>query len=68
MTDVHYALAIDLGAGGPKRTLVSNRGEIVCHTNEETPVSFLPDGGVKHDPRQCWDFHVLRHPQIRLRR
>ena len=53
-SDTLYVLAIDLGSGGPKVALVSDRGELVDHTFEPTATQFLPGGGVEQDPHAWW--------------
>lgn len=49
-----YILAIDLGSGGPKVALVSDRGEIVAATRRSTSLVFLADGGVEQEPEGWW--------------
>jgi xylulokinase len=48
-------LAIDLGTGGPKVALVSNRGNVLAHATKDIPVRFLPGGVAENDPREWWN-------------
>lgn len=50
----HWALAIDLGTGGPKVGLVSNTGRILGGEFEPVPLHLLPDGGAEQDPDDWW--------------
>jgi len=50
-----YILAIDLGTNGPKVALVSTHGEVLDYEFEETPISFLPNGGAEQDPDDWWN-------------
>ncbi len=54
-TSAHYIIAIDLGTSGPKVGLVSDRGEVLDHEFEETPLIFLPNGGAEEDPAVWWE-------------
>ncbi len=49
-----FALAIDLGGGGPKVGIVSSQGELVAVTRRSTDTYLLPDGGAEQDPEQWW--------------
>lgn len=49
-----YVIAIDLGTGGPKVALVSERGEIAGWEAERNDVSLLPGGGAEQDPADWW--------------
>ncbi len=53
-TDATYVLAIDLGSGGPKVAIVSDRGQIVARTSGSIRTLFTPDGGGEQDPDQWW--------------
>src|SRR5437762_2008649 len=53
-TDALYVLAIDLGSGGPKVAIVSNRDQIVARTSGTTHTLFTPDGGGEQDPDEWW--------------
>jgi xylulokinase len=48
-----YILAIDLGSGGPKVILFSERGELVASASRRTETILTPDGGGEQDP-ECW--------------
>lgn len=47
-------LAIDLGTGGPKAALVDERGGIVAHEFEATPIDIDGDGCAEQDPDAWW--------------
>ena len=49
-----FALAIDLGTGGPKVGLVNLAGQVVGSATTAVPLLFLPDGGAEHDPAEWW--------------
>lgn len=49
-----YVLAIDLGSGGPKASLVSDRGELFARTSRNTSTVLTPDGGGEQDPDGWW--------------
>ncbi len=49
-----YVLAVDLGTGGPKVALVSQRGAVVAHAIRPVPTTLLPGGGAEQDPEQWW--------------
>lgn len=52
--DERYVLAFDLGSGGPKVALVSNRGRLVGCVRHETSTRVLPGGGAEQDPGEWW--------------
>lgn len=54
MKEKNYILAIDLGTSGPKVALATATGQIVATSVTETPVIFLPGGGVEQDPEVWW--------------
>jgi xylulokinase len=49
-----YVLAIDLGSGGPKVALFSDRGELVDRSSDAIATKFTPDGGGEQDPDEWW--------------
>lgn len=49
-----YVLAIDLGSGGPKVVLVSDRGTLIDFERYSTGTLLLPDGGAEQDPEAWW--------------
>ncbi|HEX8993068.1 MAG TPA: FGGY-family carbohydrate kinase [Anaerolineales bacterium] len=49
-----FALAIDLGTGGPKVGLVNQVGKVVSSATIAVPLLFLPNGGAEHDPAEWW--------------
>lgn len=49
-----YILSIDLGSGGPKVALVSQRGKVGGFTQRRTSTIQVADGGVEQDPREWW--------------
>jgi xylulokinase len=49
-----YVLAIDLGTGGPKVALVSDRGKIVASVEKNIEILLLPDGGAEQNPDEWW--------------
>lgn len=50
-----FVLAVDLGSGGPKVALVSDRGEVVDYVRRSVPTHFLATpGGVEQDPADWW--------------
>ncbi|MCA9932420.1 MAG: xylulose kinase [Ardenticatenaceae bacterium] len=59
-----YILAIDLGTSGPKVVLATPMGRIVGASVTETPVIFLPDGGVEQDPEAWWQAVVQGTRQV----
>jgi xylulokinase len=56
MTDSNSVqiLAVDLGTGGPKVSLVSAQGLIASTAFEPTPLIHTDDGGVEQDPEVWW--------------
>ena len=60
MTDenMRYVLAIDLGTGGPKAALVSDKGEVIASTTEAIETILLPEGGAEQDPADWWDMSM----------
>lgn len=51
----HYALAIDLGTGGPKVGLVSLTGRLEWFEHLRVETRVLPDGGAEQDPGEWWE-------------
>jgi xylulokinase len=49
-----YVLAIDLGGGGLKIALVSDRCEVVAGVDEKITTTILHGGGVEQDPEEWW--------------
>ena len=49
-----FVLAFDLGSGGPKVALISNRGRIAACQRRETSSRVLPGGGAEQDPEEWW--------------
>jgi xylulokinase len=49
-----YALAVDLGTGGPKVGLVSLAGEIAWFEHLRMETQFTDDGGAEQDAEQWW--------------
>lgn len=47
-------LAVDLGSGGPKVALVSDRGEVIGYVRRSVETTFLGGGGVEQDPAAWW--------------
>jgi xylulokinase len=47
-------LAIDLGSGGPKVAVVSERGEILSSARETVPTLFVDGGGAEQNPNDWW--------------
>lgn len=47
-------LAIDLGSGGPKVALVSDRGELIACTRRSTTTYLIGEHGVEQDPEEWW--------------
>ena len=60
MTDenMRYVLAIDLGTGGPKAALVSDKGEVIASTTEPIETILLPEGGAEQDPDDWWNMSM----------
>lgn len=54
VSQTRYILSVDLGGGGPKVALVSERGDVVDAVKRATPLHFLPAGGVEQDPQVWW--------------
>jgi xylulokinase len=57
MTQHHstkYVLSVDLGSGGPKVALVSDRGDIIERARGFTPLKLTPDGGAEQKPDDWW--------------
>lgn len=52
--DAANILAIDLGTGGPKVSIVNTRGEIVSTAFEPTPLIHTPDGGIEQNAEDWW--------------
>jgi len=59
-----YVLAIDLGSGGHKIALVSDRGEIVASADEQIATTMLPGGGAEQDPAEWWKKTVRGSKQV----
>lgn len=53
-TPPQHVLAIDLGSGGPKVILVSDRGEVIAHAKASTSTILLPDGGAEQSALEWW--------------
>ncbi len=49
-----YVLAIDLGSGGHKIALISDKGEVVASAEEKIVTLMLPNGGAEQDPEEWW--------------
>jgi len=49
-----YALAVDLGTGGPKVALVSVDGSIADHESGTTRLLLGPGGAAEQDPDDWW--------------
>jgi xylulokinase len=50
-----FALAVDLGTGGPKVGVVSLTGEIAWKDHVAVPTNWLPGGGAVQDAGAWWD-------------
>ncbi len=50
-----YVLAVDLGSGGHKVALVSDKGDIVASAEERIDTILMPGGGAEQDPGQWWE-------------
>jgi xylulokinase len=50
-----HVLAIDLGSGGPKAILLSERGELIAAASRRVQTFLTEDGGGEQDPQQWWD-------------
>ena len=51
----HYALAVDLGTGGPKVGLVSLTGRLEWFEHLRVDTRPLPDGGAEQDAGEWWE-------------
>ena len=51
---IAYALAVDIGTGGPKVAVVSESGEVIASVARDVPVRFLAGGDAEHDPEDWW--------------
>ncbi len=49
-----YVLAIDLGSGGHKVSVVSMNGNIISSAKETITTHLLPNGGAEQDPEEWW--------------
>ncbi len=47
-------VAVDLGTGGPKAAVVSERGRVVAHAFRPVSLDLLPGGGAEQDPDEWW--------------
>ena len=54
----HFALAIDLGTGGPKVGLVSLTGRLEWFEHLRVETRVLPDGGAEQDAGQWWELVI----------
>lgn len=50
-----FALAVDLGTGGPKVGLVSLTGELAWHDHVRVQTRWLPGGGAVQDAAEWWE-------------
>jgi xylulokinase len=50
----HYALAVDLGTGGPKVGIVSLTGELAWFEHLRVETRVTPDGGAEQDADEWW--------------
>ena len=63
-------LAIDLGSGGPKVAVVTERGEILAHARGSVETLFVDGGGAEQNPFEWWQAvdqavtTVLAQPQV----
>jgi xylulokinase len=70
VSDERSVLAIDLGSGGPKVAVVTERGEILANARSSVSTLFVDGGGAEQDPRDWWRTvdravrTVLSHPQV----
>lgn len=53
-TPARSVLAIDLGSGGPKVAVVTERGEILAHARRSVSTLFVEGGGAEQDPHDWW--------------
>ena len=51
----HYALAVDLGTGGPKVGLVSLTGRLASFEHLRVETRVTPDGGTEQDAGEWWE-------------
>ncbi|HEX6712548.1 MAG TPA: FGGY-family carbohydrate kinase [Thermoleophilaceae bacterium] len=51
----HYALAVDLGTGGPKVGLVSLTGKLAWFEHLRVHTRTTPDGGAEQDAAEWWE-------------
>jgi xylulokinase len=49
-----YALAVDLGTGGPKVAVISARGRIAAHAFEKVGIALGDDGAAEQEPEEWW--------------
>jgi xylulokinase len=49
-----YVLAVDLGTGGHKVGLVSDKGKVVASCERSIKTVLLPDGGAEQNPDEWW--------------
>ncbi len=54
-TPERFALAIDLGSGGPRAAVVSETGRVVARAAGEVQTLFSPGGGAEQDAGQWWE-------------
>lgn len=47
-------MAIDLGSGGPKVVLISERGDTIASASRRINTFLTPDGGGEQDPEEWW--------------
>lgn len=59
-----YVLAIDLGTGGPKAALVSDKGEVISSANELVETHLLPQDGAEQDPDDWWNGSMKAAGQV----
>jgi xylulokinase len=70
VSDERSVLAIDLGSGGPKVAVVTERGEILANARSSVSTLFVDGGGAEQDPRDWWRTvdravrTVLSHAQV----
>jgi xylulokinase len=68
--DERCVLAIDLGSGGPKVAIVTERGEILSHARARVSTLFVEGGGAEQDPNAWWAAvneavtSALAHPDV----
>jgi xylulokinase len=53
-SDERSVLAIDLGSGGPKVAIVTERGEILAHARGTVATLFVDGGGAEQNPFDWW--------------